>query len=146
MEHYQKTGRALQLEGLENARNKVTLGFKCDAGTKIQLAKEAFQHGLTLSEYVDTVITTRHQKNQSSVSESTSKLVFQADRDRQQIKNLEKKVAFYENDLMKRALNLYQGQKLNYNALDGTVKSITINSVEDVFTILIHSVKLINHV
>lgn len=29
-----RTGRALQLEGLENARNKVTLGFKCDCRHK----------------------------------------------------------------------------------------------------------------
>jgi hypothetical protein len=43
-----KTGRALQLEGLEFATNKVTIGFKCDAGTKIQLAQEANLYGLTL--------------------------------------------------------------------------------------------------
>lgn len=144
MEHYQRNGRALQLEGLEHARNKVTLGFKCDAGTKIQLAKEATQNGMTLSEYVDTVISTRHQK--AEMPESTSKLIFQADRYRQQISSLEKKVAFYENDLMKRAFAVYKGQKLSYSTPNGIAKSITINSIEDVFTVLIHSVKMIDHV
>lgn len=63
-----RTGRALQLEGLENARNKVTLGFKCDAGTKILLAQEASQSSMTLSEYVDTVISARHFQNQHNSS------------------------------------------------------------------------------
>ena len=73
MEHYQRNGRALQLEGLENARNKVTLGFKCDAGTKIQLAHEANQNQMILSEYVETVISMRHQKaaNQSHHNPTT---------------------------------------------------------------------------
>ena len=42
-----RTGRALQLDALEFAQNKVTLGFKCSAGTKIQLAQEAQKTGMT---------------------------------------------------------------------------------------------------
>ncbi|PAC26307.1 hypothetical protein BWI92_26175 [Flectobacillus sp. BAB-3569] len=51
-----KTGRVIQLEGLEFATHKETIGFKYDAGTKIQLAEEANLYGLTLSEYVDTIL------------------------------------------------------------------------------------------
>jgi macrodomain Ter protein organizer (MatP/YcbG family) len=61
-----RTGRALQLEGLQYATNKVTLGFKCEARTKIELAQEAQQMGMTLSEYVDTIISTRKQHTKSN--------------------------------------------------------------------------------
>lgn len=100
MNEYQNNGRALQLEGLENARNKVTLGFKCDRGTKIQLAHEANQNGMTLSEYVETVISLRHvkavsapvTKSQYTYSEWESKL----NNARKQAEMLQKRLDFYE--------------------------------------------------
>ncbi len=136
-----RTGRALQLEGLQNATNKVTLGFKCDAGTKIQLAQEAQQIGMTLSEYVDTLIANRKSKMPTSLS-NTSELSSKIDFQQREIQNLRRKVGFYENDLLKKAFQTRQGQRLEYKNIHGEKVSKTINQIEDVYTILLDSVKL----
>ncbi|MEA5139961.1 hypothetical protein [Arcicella rigui] len=136
-----RTGRALQLEGLQNATNKVTLGFKCDAGTKIQLAQEAQQIGMTLSEYVDTLIASRKSKTPPSLS-NTSELATKIDFLQREIQNLRKKVGFYENDLLKKAFQTRQGQRLEYKNIHGEKVSKTISQIEDIYTILLDSVKL----
>jgi hypothetical protein len=136
-----RTGRALQLEGLQYAQNKVTLGFKCSAGTKIQLAQEAQQIGMTLSEYVDTVISSRHSL-QSQGSKSTSELAPKIEMQKRQIQQLEAKVNFYENDLLKRAFQQNHGQIIQYNNSQGQLAQRPINQIEDVFLVLLDSVKL----
>ncbi|PWK28247.1 hypothetical protein LV89_01028 [Arcicella aurantiaca] len=136
-----KTGRALQLEGLQFAQNKVTLGFKCDAGTKIQLAQEAQQTGMTLSEYVDTVISTRHSL-QNQTPKSTSELIPKMEMQKKQIQQLEAKVNFYENDLLKKAFQLYKNKSVPYTNHLGQQTYRVVNQIEDVYLILTDIVKL----
>jgi ribosome-binding protein aMBF1 (putative translation factor) len=136
-----RTGRALQLEGLQFAQNKVTLGFKCDAGTKIQLAQEAQQTGMTLSEYVDTVISTRHNL-QNQAPRSTSELATKVDMQKAQIQKLESKINFYENDLLKKAFQLYKNKSVPYTNHLGQQTFRVVNQIEDVFLILTDIVKL----
>lgn len=137
-----RTGRALQLEGLQFAQNKVTLGFKCDAGTKIQLAQEAQQIGMTLSEYVDTVISTRHSQQSQSLK-STSELAPKVEMQKNQIQQLEVKVGFYENDTLKRAFQKYKGQTFPFTNYRGQPVQVTVNQIEDVYTILTNMVQLV---
>ena len=108
-----RTGRALHLDALEFAQNKVTLGFKCSAGTKIQLAQEAQTIGMTLSEYVDTVISSRHSLQNHS-PRSTSELAPKVEMQLKQIQQLETKVSFYENDFLKSAFNQNRGETVTY--------------------------------
>jgi hypothetical protein len=136
-----RTGRALQLEGLQFAQNKVTLGFKCDAGTKIQLAQEAQQIGMTLSEYVDTVIGSRHSL-QNQAPKSTSELAPKIEMQKKQIQQLEAKINFYENDFLKSAFNHYRGQTVPFQSSNGQSVQLTVNRIEDVYTILVNSVNL----
>jgi hypothetical protein len=136
-----RTGRALQLEGLQFAQNKVTLGFKCDAGTKIQLAQEAQQIGMTLSEYVDTVIGSRHSL-QNQAPKSTSELAPKIEMQKKQIQQLEAKVNFYENDLLKRAFQSYKGRTVPYVDHSGQQTQRMVNQIEDVYLILTDIVKL----
>jgi chromosome segregation ATPase len=58
--------KGLNLEGLEDEKNKVTIGFKCQALMKLRLANEATAKGLTLSEYVETLIMTNGHNNQAA--------------------------------------------------------------------------------
>lgn len=58
--------KALKLEGLEGEKNKVTVGFKCHAQTKLRLANDATAKGITLSEYVETLILTNGQNNRAA--------------------------------------------------------------------------------
>ena len=137
-----RTGRALQLDGLEFAQNKVTLGFKCDAGTKIQLAQEAQKIGMTLSEYVDTVISSRHSL-QNQAPRSTSELAPKVETQREQIRQLEAKVNFYESDTLKRAFYKHQGQTLPYTNYKRQQVQRKVNQIEDVYTILTDMVQLV---
>lgn len=136
-----RTGRALQLDGLEFAQNKVTLGFKCDAGTKIQLAQEAQKIGMTLSEYVDTVISSRHSL-QNQAPQSTSELAPKVEMQQKQIQQLEAKVDFYENDLLKSAFNQNKGETITFQNNKGQSVKLTVNRIEDVYTILLNTVNL----
>jgi antitoxin component of RelBE/YafQ-DinJ toxin-antitoxin module len=129
------------LDGLQFAQNKVTLGFKCDAGTKIQLAQEAQKIGMTLSEYVDTVISSRHSL-QNQTPRSTSELASKVEMQQKQIQQLETKVNFYENDLLKSAFRKYQGETVPFQNNKGQSVRLTVNSIEDIYTILVNSVNL----
>lgn len=136
-----RTGRPLHLDALEFAQNKVTLGFKCSAGTKIQLAQEAQTIGMTLSEYVDTLISSRHSL-QSQTPRSTSELSPKVEIQQKQIQQLEAKVSFYENDFLKSAFNQNRGETVTYQNKKGQSVKLTVNRIEDVYTILINSVNL----
>lgn len=146
MNEYHNNGRALQLEGLENARNKVTLGFKCDGGTKVQLANEANQIGMTLSEYVETVLSLRHrkvdtpipQKSNYTLNEWESKL----NNAKKQTEVLQQRLSFYEGDrILNYFFEFYEGQVLKYPNLQNQEQSILITKISDMFTVLIHSFK-----
>jgi len=144
MEHYQRNGRALQLEGLENAHNKVTLGFKCEAGTKIQLAHEANQNGMTLSEYVETVVSMRHQKAATSAHQKSSYTLSEweskVNNAKKQSEQLQTHLDFYEkNSVLLELFKSYKGQSIPYLNAQGHKQTIIINQVSDVFTVLIHS-------
>lgn len=144
MEHYQRNGRALQLEGLENARNKVTLGFKCDAGTKIQLAQEANQNQMTLSEYVETVVSMRHQKPVATTSSKSNDLLSEweskLNNAKKQTEQVQRQLDFYEkHPLILELLKAHRGQTTSYLNEKGKPQNIVINQVSDVFTVLIHS-------
>lgn len=143
MEYYQRNGRALQLEGLENARNKVTLGFKCDAGTKIQLAHEANQNGMTLSEYVETVVSLRHQKagtNTQKTNYSLSEWESKVNNAKRLSEQLQTHLDFYEkNSVLLELFKSYRGQNITYLNVQGHRQNIIINQVSNVFTVVIHS-------
>jgi hypothetical protein len=144
MEHYQRNGRALQLEGLENARNKVTLGFKCEAGTKIQLAQEANQNGMTLSEYVETVVSMRHQKAVANTHQKSSYTLSEweskVNNAKRQSEQLQTHLDFYEkNSVLLELFKSYKGQSIPYINTQGHKQTIIINQASDIFTVLIHS-------
>jgi hypothetical protein len=127
----QRTGRTLQLEGLENLNKKVTLGFKCDPTLKLTLAKEANGYSMSLSEYVE-LLASRRNENNVRDDQSHGK----------ELKRLRRKVAFYENDLLKAALEKHYGKTIDYETTDGEVKELTINRIEDVFQVVLDTIKL----
>lgn len=144
MEHYQKNGRALQLEGLENARNKVTLGFKCDAGTKIQLAQEANQNQMTLSEYVETVVSMRHQQGSQNVSQRSSftfnEWESKVNNARKQVEQVQRQLDFYEkHPVILELFKAHRGHTTSFLNEKGKHQNIVINQVSDLFTVLIYS-------
>lgn len=123
-----KSGRPLQLEGLLYEKRKVTVGFKCQPSLKLELANEASENDLTLSEYIETLMETRFQG--MSIN------------DERQFGELRAKVAFYENDFVKNAFAKNKGQTIEYRNSNGQNVRTTINRIEDVFNIIIDTIKL----
>jgi len=119
--------KALKLEGLENVKKKVTVGFKCDPSVKLYLAAQAQKTGITLSEYVEALVQDTEMPTQL---------------DRQEISLLKQQLAFYENDTLLAWLRQYQGQEVKYTNAKGETASITIKEAKDVYTIMINSFKL----
>lgn len=54
------SGRPFNIEILRTSVNKVTLGFRCEPSTKLELIKESREIGITLREYVEMILNTRH--------------------------------------------------------------------------------------
>lgn len=188
--------KALNLEGLEEEKNKVTVGFKCHAQTKLHLANVATIKGLTLSEYVETLIMTNgrndraieklavqeqelkrlneqgeiwarqlkakdnaaHAKEQDlktsneQVENLTRKLKTTAHnlaaacaRETQvnaDLLALERRLDFYEKDpVILSLLADNQGTRLSFAAAEGGTLNLDIETVQDVFTVLVHKAK-----
>jgi hypothetical protein len=141
MEYIKRTGRALQLDGLEKARNKVTLGFKCDAGTKIRLAKEANENGMTLSEYVDTIIDQRHTRSPTDTTTLPAAVLVELDEERRKVRQLEDRLAVFEqNPFLVTLLTKYRNQVVEYlDNSTGRSQKLRIERLEDVFKVVISS-------
>jgi hypothetical protein len=123
-----KSGRPLQLEGLQYEKRKVTVGFKCQPLLKLELANEASKIEMTLSEYIEALVEIR---NEEVPVENTG-----------WVEELKTKVAFYENDFIKNAFLKHKGKTIEYrNSHDKNV-STTVNRIEDVYTIIINTIKL----
>jgi len=114
-------------------QRKVTLGFKCTPQLKLLLAKKAANSGLTLSAYVESLI------------ENSEKLIIELTQSVQQLKNentvISQKISFYENDILKALEKNYKGKTVSYINSKGENINLVIQSLGDVYTIMINSFK-----
>jgi hypothetical protein len=139
MENSLRKGRGLQLEGLQNASTKVTVGFKCTGLEKIALANEAHKIEMTLSEYLGHLVSFS-RKQLEELRESNSQLHNLTLENKQ----LLEKLAFYEqNPRLQRTLRAYIGKTVPFrDAETGQQSNLTINQVADVFQVMVSSIKL----
>jgi chromosome segregation ATPase len=90
---------------LQKQENKLTVGFRCSPQTKIRLMEEANQNGVSLSEYLESLIarieSSSHTKSQNN--NTTSEIQYK-------INALSNRVAQYETPLLK---SLFQQAKAN---------------------------------
>lgn len=140
-----RIGRALQLDGLEKAKNKVTIGFKANAITKIQLAKEAKECGISLSHYVDYRLSQRDDDNSISTIKEVvvpdPKTLADLATYQKMYQNAVNKVKFYENDFLQNAFKKYQGQTITIEN-DGIKLELLIDSLEATYTAILSTIKL----
>ena len=105
----------------ENANApKLMVGFRCSPELKLQLTKTTQDCYFSLSEYCELIL--------SSYEETADKIT-----------ELESLVGFYENDKLKRLFSKLKGQQIDFTSADGYPMSVKVNSVKDVFTILVNS-------
>jgi hypothetical protein len=116
--------KALNLYLLRNTDKRVTLGLKCNPSMKLRLAEEAQSMGITLSQHVEDLL-----KNDDTKKINTKFL------------ELTKKINFYENNVLKELLEENRNKEIDYKDSSGVILKKKINSIEDIFTVLVNSFK-----
>jgi hypothetical protein len=138
MEDYLKKGRSLQLEGLAHAPIKVTIGFKCEGKEKINLAQEAHQSAMTLSEYVEYLVSQRHQLIQTTTGPTRQEWEQATAR----IKRLRRKLAVYEqHEVLKTLLAANLDKSIPWRDSTGQEHTVVVRTVADIFNVLVSSFK-----
>lgn len=113
----------------KKSRNKVLVGFKCSPSLKQSLCYDADKFGITLSSHVETIVSA----HQSSPSRSTELSAY--------INALEKRIAFYEESPLNALFQKYKGREIPYINNKGQKIYTSIESIGDVFTVIINSFK-----
>jgi hypothetical protein len=120
--------KALNLEKLRYTNKRVTLGFKCSPQLKLDLAKKAELRKITLSEYVEGLVVNLPQKSNEQ---------------RKEINELYESLNHYEdNQVLKNILTKEFGKEYKIITQDKKSLKIKINSVKDVFDVLVNSFKI----
>ena len=114
--------KALNIEMLSVHESKVTLGFKCNPKLKLKLALEAQAMKLTLSEYVESVISNHDLITRKNIE-------------------LQKRIEHYENDFLKSLFDKHKNTLIEYKNSNGESRKTEINSLQDIYTVFIQIVK-----
>jgi hypothetical protein len=125
--------RALNLNAIKNCTSKVTLGFKCKPLLKIKLAEHAALNGSTLSAYTEMLLTNAEQKFEYYKKEIL--------RLKSSSVNLQSKVDFYESPTLVKLFQNNKNQVLAYKNAEGKEVVLKVETLQDVYTIIINSFK-----
>lgn len=127
-----KNPKALNLELLKYIEKPVTLGFKVNPEIKLKLAKDANESGMTLSMYVNNILTDKHKLFKKEIIELNKSNQM-----------LNERIKLYENEKMISLFSKQRGKKFSYRDINGILKEIVINDIVDVHNIIINSFKSI---
>lgn len=133
METEKNNPKALNLDSLEGVKHKVTLGFTCSPQVKLELAQEAKQLDITLSEHVEHLVMNR-QSLHLSAKEEIGKLTALLNEHKGTIQ-------FYENPFLHQLHIRYKGKTQEYTDSSGKKHRIEIKSIRDIYTVMINSFK-----
>ena len=112
---------------LSHNNRKVLIGFKCNSSLKTELCSEAKSLGITLSTHVENIV-----ENQSNSQLEVANL-------KKQILDLNEQLSSYEVPHLKKLFEMSKGQATSYIDHNGEAKNITINSIQDLYEVIIHS-------
>ncbi len=115
---------------------KITVGFKCEPELKYDLALEATNTGITLSEYVENICANRMQMTHSGYHESSELQLLQA-----QLVEKQNHVDKYELEMLGPLFQKYNGRKLDMKLHDGSIVQKQVNSPMDILEIILNSLK-----
>ncbi|OYU93961.1 MAG: hypothetical protein CFE21_18405 [Bacteroidetes bacterium B1(2017)] len=124
-----RTGRGLDVNALANATAKVTLGFKCEAQLKMDLAIEADRYSMSLSEYVEVLVARRHENHSENEN-------------RGEIERLKKRLGIYENEKLYKIFEKFKGKAIPYMDNNFVERQIIVSDLPDAFFAVISSVKI----
>jgi hypothetical protein len=105
----------------------VVVAFKTTVTRKNNWQQEADYAGLPLSSYLDGKLTLFDENEENYL---------------RTVSDLNERLKFYENSRLQDFLKRLQGKQFNFIDTDGNQIDVTVASVQDVFTLLIHSFKI----
>jgi hypothetical protein len=114
-------------ENLSNSGPLVTVAFKTTSERKNNWQQEADYANIPLSSYIDSRLILAEENEDKYFST---------------ISDLKSQLAFYERSRLQDFLKKLQGQHYKFIDPDGNQIEITVNSVADVFILLVNSFKL----
>ena len=114
------------VDAIENDANLVTIGFKCPPQLKLRLIQDAEEEELTLSAYVNQLITHTDKIKNDNINLFSN------------LERVNKNLAFYESRLSK-ILRIYKGDIIDYENTKGETIPQLVNCEKDIFSILINS-------
>lgn len=124
-----RTGRGLDVNALANATAKVTLGFKCEAQLKMDLAIEADRYSMSLSEYVEVLVARRHENHSENEN-------------RGEVERLKKRLGIYENEKLQKLFEKYKGKPIPYRDINAIERQINVSDLTDVYFAIMESLKM----
>lgn len=155
----------IDYEAIENATSKITTGFRCDPELKLQLAEEATELGISLSEHLENILCNRnafaiervqlkgeietHKKDKEVQSNEISKLKDDIETQKKEIEQLQTKVGvaapvvgFLSHPFLLNLFEKLKGQKDVIDGSDGKKYSFEYKSTSDLLLAMIYSFKL----
>ncbi len=114
-------------DNLSNSGPLVTVAFKTTTSRKNNLQQEADYADIPLSSYIDAKLMLADENEEKHVNE---------------MRKLRAGLDFYEKSRLLNFLKKLQGQHFKFTDPDGNQIELTVNSVADVFTLLVNSFKL----
>ena len=122
--------KALNLDAVSQSQNKVTTGFRCDPQVKIDLAEYAADYGLTLSHYIERIVTERLG------GDDEINII------RKRNSELEARLTLYETDILKKMLKDQKGNSFAIRDGEGKKTVLKINDLPDVNQFIQYTFKI----
>jgi hypothetical protein len=113
----------------QKTENKVLIGFKCSPSLRNSLCNQADKLGVSLSSYVETLVLSQDENNKELKTLS------------EKVSSLREEISFYENPFLHELFEAHKGKEINYKNSSGKTITLNINSIKDVFTVIINSFK-----
>ena len=157
----------IDYEAIENSTGKITTGFRCEPELKLELANEATELGIKLSEHLENTLANRHKLRAETEQLKAENKKLQSDLELKgadvlkltavneiQKKELEelklkaaqdsKRLALFNHPFLINLFDKLKGRDDTVEAVDGKKYSFKYNSPVDVVEAMIFSFKLKN--
>ena len=130
--------KTLDREKLQNTKaDKVNVTFRCAPAVKMAMIQEADKMGVTLSDYVESLVSVRRSEKDAAAS----LIEANDERDilRKKVKDLEEDLEFYEKGKLADMFEKTKGTTVSVPGKGGARMSVKIATVRDVYKVIINS-------
>ena len=120
-------------------RNKLCVSFKASPQLKLRLFEAADKAGSTTSEFIEMLL--QDFKDLQSFNKAVLPVDHRIEKLTEENRQLKTHIDFYEQSKLSELYSNYKGRNFQFTDVDGNFIDITIDSIKDAFTLLIHLFK-----